>query len=321
MGAGCVTKNTSISLGDGAAPVRLAANGLTDPLGSETVPVMKHGSCTLAACAGLASTLACGPGPDLDPASTGDTGDSSDTSGATSTEHEPSTGSPTHSHTTGDTTAASSDSTDASSSTTDPATTGPSPVCGDGVIEGDEECDDPGETSCTKCVRDRLVFVTSNSMFPGNFGDEAADIDFDCNQLAAFAGLVISNERRFKTWISTSHESAADRIYHSPGRYVLRNGLVFAESWDAMIAGQILNPLNVDENSQTQHVIVWTDTLPDGSTMPGDHCADWTSYDWESWAYWGDSDAMDINWTLYVGEASNPTVCLDAASLYCFESP
>jgi len=204
---------------------------------------------------------------------------------------------------------------------TGPGTTGPAPVCGNGVVEGDEECDDPGETACFKCIRDRLVFVTSSNAFNGNWGTEAADLDYFCNQHAAFAGLLVDNERRFKTWISTTRESAADRLYHSPGRYVLRNGLVFAESWDALMAGQILNPLNVDENSLTQHAIVWTDTRPDGSPMPGDHCQDWTSQSWEAWAYWGDSDAMDSNWTLYVGDASNPTICLGTAALYCFESP
>jgi len=102
---------------------------------------------------------------------------------------------------------------------------------------------------------------------------------------------------------------------------VLRNGLVFAQSWDAMVAGEILNPLNVDENSETQNAIVWTDTRPDGTAMPGSHCEDWTAEAFESWAYWGDSLAMDGNWTLYVGDASNPTVCLDSAALYCFESP
>ncbi len=290
---------------------------------------MQRGLCTFAACAGLLSTLACGLERDWaawQRASASDTGDSSDSSGeGSTTDLDTNSGSTTSS-------GAASDSTDAELDTTSPGstsepasdttgTTGPAPVCGNGIVEGDEECDDPGQTACFKCVRDRLVFVTSNSMFPGNFGDEAADLDYNCNQLAAFAGLVINNERRFKTWISTSHESAADRIYHSPGRYVLRNGLVFAESWDAMIAGQILNPLNVDENSQTQHVIVWTDTLPDGSAIPGDHCADWTSYSWESPVYWGDSDAMNSNWTLYVGEATNPTVCINSASLYCFESP
>jgi len=38
-------------------------------------------------------------------------------------------------------------------------------------------------------------------------------------------------------------------------------------------------------------------------------------------AYWGDSTAMDGNWTLSTGDATNPIDCLSTAALYCFESP
>jgi len=201
------------------------------------------------------------------------------------------------------------------------ATTGPAPVCGDGVVEGDEECDDPGKIACFNCIWDRLVFVTSDANLGGDFALSPGNLDYHCNHLAAVAGLLINSQPRFRAWVSTSTQSAAERIEHSPGRYVLRNGLVFAKSWDALVAGEILNALNVDENGETQNAIVWTDTRPDGSAMPGDHCADWTSSAWKSEAYWGDSNAVDGNWSLYVGPASNPTTCASGAALFCFESP
>lgn len=198
--------------------------------------------------------------------------------------------------------------------------TGPAAVCGDGVLEGEEECDDLGQTSCFNCVWDRLVFVTSKSDHGGDFAADA-DMDYYCNHLAAVAGLLMNSQPRFKAWVSTTTQSAAERLYHSPGRYVLRNGLVFAQSWDALVAGQILNPLNVDENSQTKNASVWTDTRPDGSAMPGNHCEDWTSPSFELKAYLGNSTATDGSWTLDTGEATNPVDCLDTAALYCFESP
>ncbi len=198
--------------------------------------------------------------------------------------------------------------------------TGPAAVCGDGVVEGDEECDDPGDTACFNCIRDRLVFITSMTNIQGNFLSETG-IKYYCNHLAAVAGLLNGNEARFMPWISTSDMSAADRLYHSPGRYVLRNGLVFAMSWDALMAGEILNPLNVDENSQTQNNGAWTDTRPDGTPMPGTHCNDWTSDSDELLAYYGRPDAVDGSWTLYVGDATNPIGCSDGRALYCFESP
>ena len=295
---------------------------------------MKHELCIIRTCAGLLATTACGlerdwaafqqasasgtadatsttpgsTGPDTPGGSSSTSDANSDADSSTSSAQPGTTGS-------GSTTGLSGDT------STGSGTTGPASVCGNGVVEGDEECDDPRQISCFQCIRDRLVFVTSRSDFNGNWGTEAADLDYDCNMLGAFAGLLNGNERRFKTWISTTTESAADRLYHSPGRYVLRNGLVFAQSWDAMVAGEILNPLNVDENSETQNTSVWTDTRPDGSPMPGDHCQDWTSQSWEIFAYWGDSTAADSNWTLYVGDATNPVICLGTAALYCFESP
>ena len=208
-------------------------------------------------------------------------------------------------------------------STGEESTTGEAVVaeCGNSVVEGDEECDDPGDTRCHKCVRDRLVFVTSKNVH-GDFAErELAGYDYMCNHLAAVAGLLTNSQPRFKPWVSTSEGSAAERLYHSRGRYVLRNGLVFAESWDALVAGEILNPLNVDENSQTRNAAVFTDTRPDGSAMPGSHCDDWQLADSDLFAYWGDSYAMDSDWSLYVGEATNPIPCSFPTALYCFESP
>lgn len=200
-------------------------------------------------------------------------------------------------------------------------TTGPAAVCGDGVVAGDEECDDPGDTACFNCVRDRLVFVSSKFDFRGDFSLAPQSLDYWCNVLAADAGLLINNTPRFKPWISTSEASAAERLHHSKGRYVLRNGLVFALSWDALVAGEILNPLNVDENSQTRKVGVWTDTRPDGSAMDGTHCNDWTSDSFELVASFGESIKVDGSWTLSVGEATNPTFCGGDSAIYCFESP
>ena len=150
-----------------------------------------------------------------------------------------------------------------------------SAVCGDQIVEGDEECDDPGDIHCFKCLLDRTVFVTSVDVH-GDFSMSSLQhLTYWCNHLAAVAGLFTDNQPRYKPWVSTSEGSAAELLHHARGRYVMVNGLVFAESWDALVAGQILNPLNVDENGQIMNGGVYTDTRPDGSAMPGTHCGDW----------------------------------------------
>ena len=215
-----------------------------------------------------------------------------------------------------DTTTGEADTTTGESSTT----TGSVAVCGNKIVEADEECDDPGDTRCHKCFRDRLVFVTSEDVY-GDFSfDSLKSLDYWCNHLAAVAGLLTNSQPRFKTWVSTSEGSAAQRLEHGRGRYVLMNGLVFAENWDALMAGQILNPLNVDENSQTRNRGVFTDTRPDGSAMPGAHCGDWQSDDANTLVYLGRSTAVDGSWSLDMGEATNPVPCASPSALYCFES-
>ena len=196
-----------------------------------------------------------------------------------------------------------------------------SAVCGDQVVEGDEECDEPGDIHCFKCFLDRTVFVTSVDVH-GDFSMSSLQhLTYWCNHLAAVAGLFTDNQPHYKPWVSTSEGSAAELLHHTRGRYVMVNGLVFAESWDALVAGQVLNPLNVDENGQIMNGGVYTDTRPDGSAMPGTHCGDWQSDDLNTDVYRGYSGASDGSWTLYVGEASNPITCDYPAALYCFESP
>jgi hypothetical protein len=259
---------------------------------------------------------------------TGGEDSGSDSSGSSET-GEPADASSTTTSTTDDTTSSTSTSTgpvDAITTSettgdTGDSTTGAADVCGDGLVQPGEECDDPGDLHCFNCYRDRRVFVTSE----GVQGDwAAAGIDAWCNHLAAKAGLITDNQPRFKTWASTSMGSAADRLFHSPGRYVMVNDLVFAESWDDLVAGNLLNPLNVDENSQTRDYPVWTGTAPDGSAVVADDldfCTDWTDDAFTKYAHYGYSWRIDSDWTLYDDQPVNPTVCGAWGSLYCFESP
>ncbi len=172
------------------------------------------------------------------------------------------------------------ESTSTSSSSGDPNTsssTGPAgPVCGDGVVEGDETCDDgndiPGD-GCQVCARDSVVFITSE-VYQGFALGGLYGADQRCRNLAAKAGL--ARPLTFKAWLSTPTMSAADRILHSRGRYVLVNGLVVAQDWDALTSGTLENPIAVTEYSETREDGVWTGTLPSGQPSLGsEFCGDW----------------------------------------------
>ncbi len=166
--------------------------------------------------------------------------------------------------------------TGSTSSNSGTSTGQPGPVCGDGVIDGDETCDDGNGIAgdgCQECAKDSIVFISSE-VYQGFALDGLYGADQRCRSLAAKAGL----ERflTFKAWLSTPSMSVADRFVHSRGRYVLVNGLVVAQNWDALPSGTIETTITVDEKSQSQDVQAWTGTLATGEPADGsEFCEDW----------------------------------------------
>lgn len=117
--------------------------------------------------------------------------------------------------------------------------------------------------------------------------------------LAALAGL--SRFDTFRAWLSTAESSAADRLLHSRGRYVLVSGLVVAEDWDGLTSGTLIHPIIVDELSQTQDYYAWTGTLVTGQPAFGsDFCDNWTSLG-DVWGGDGLSSAVDATWSFIEG--------------------
>ena len=193
--------------------------------------------------------------------------------------------------------------------------------CGDGRVHaGDEECDD-GNAIVTDgcdlgCGRTRRVFITSAAYQGGQF-QGMIGADQRCRSLAAQAGL--ANFAGFKAWLSDSTTSPLQRMFNGRGRYELINGLLVADDWDALLAGELQHPIEVTEKGETNHNSVWTGTYPDGTTVPGsDHCLDWTSSDVNHWEFWGVGSEITADWTLADVEL-NPTDCGNGLALYCFE--
>jgi len=150
------------------------------------------------------------------------------------------------------------------------------PYCGDGVIQGDETCDDANaapDDGCQDCAKDSIVFVSSES-YQGFALGGLHGADQRCRSLAAKAGL--QRFETFQAWLSIPTMAAADRLLHSRGRYKLVNGLVVAQNWDDLTSGALQNPIIVDEYSQTQEVFAWTGTLADGQPALGsEFCGEW----------------------------------------------
>ena len=155
-------------------------------------------------------------------------------------------------------------------------TTAPGPICGDGVVEGSETCDDGNDVpddGCQYCAKDSLIFVSSE-VYQGFAIGGLYGADQRCRSLAAKAEL--PRFETFRAWLSTPAMAAADRLIHSPGRYKLVNGLIVAADWEALTTAPLKNPIMVDEYSQTQDYVAWTGTLASGQAAPGSSfCGEW----------------------------------------------
>jgi len=203
--------------------------------------------------------------------------------------------------------------------TADPGSTGPaSPVCGDGVVEGEEECDDAnavdGDGCYNNCTRSWLVFVTSKPFTQGDIKG-LIGADYQCRHRAS--KLFLPNGDRYMAWISTTEVQPADRMYHARGPYRLVNGDQVAASWDALVAGPLDHPIMLSELGEVVDAPVFTGTTPQGWRVPNStRCDDWTDNDGDNFAWYGDSTATDSTWTLSV-----ETICGGHAALYCFEQP
>ena len=256
---------------------------------------------------------------------TGTTGSSSSSGGTTSSEGS------------GETTEASSESsgtsfgtdttTNSSGSpeTTESSTGEPMAECGNGILEAfgpePEECDDnnldPNDGCSETCALDRRGFVTS-VLYNGAAVGSLKAADAQCANLADDQGW--PDGLKYRAWLSDSTTDARDRFTRGRGQLVMANGLVLATSWSALLAGQLENPLEVTEKSETYQGGVWTGTRPDGTAVPdSEHCDAWTTSSILKTGYYGYSDRTTAEWTMAAG-FDQPSDCASPYALYCFQS-
>ncbi|MGB1014195.1 MAG: DUF4215 domain-containing protein [Nannocystaceae bacterium] len=205
-----------------------------------------------------------------------------------------------------------SDETDACLSTCQVA------VCGDGLTQaGVEECD--GQENCNgACVRDRFVFAT-NELFQGDIqglaqlsGIEVADSV--CRTRANSAGL--KGDADFIAWLSDDETSPATRFFHSPGRYVLPDGTVVANSWEDLTDGTLQHAIDMTETMLVPEANnAWTNTDPDGTPASPDSCNNWSTKELGPKSLLGGTTKVDGEWT----NRLVPIPCISLSHIYCFE--
>jgi len=247
--------------------------------------------------------------------STGSTTTAGSTSTGTTVEASTGVSAPESS---GTTTGMDDASSDLDTSDGDTSSGSPGPVCGNAIVEGDEECDDgnqSNEDSCQNdCIRRFYVFITSAPPIQGDLNN-ITGADYQCRHRATKAFL--PNGERYKAWLSTSTIQPADRMHHARGPYIRLDGRQIAANWEALTSGTLENPINIAENGDLVEAGVWTGTTTAGTRIPNtQHCSDWEYGSSDQTGWIGDSTATDALWTHGV-----ETDCGALVMLYCFEQP
>ena len=215
------------------------------------------------------------------PSSSGDSGDiDTSTSTSTSTSTGTSTSEVASSETDGNSGTPGSTSTSEAETHAAPdgsTSTGPvGPVCGDGIVEGDESCDDGNATpddGCQECAKDSIVFITSES-YQGYALDGLYGADQRCRSLAAKANL--QRPLTFRAWASAPRRCPPQIACYTPGPVHSDKRARGRAKLGRADLGALQNPIVVDENSQTKEDYVWTGSLPDGQPALGsDFCGEW----------------------------------------------
>jgi len=186
--------------------------------------------------------------------------------------------------------------------------------------EGSPDADgSTGSGACTDASTDKLIFISS-ALYTGNLGG-LSGADSKCHALAQSAGLCGT----FKAWLSDATATAADRLTHATGDYVLTNGQIVAHGWSGLTAGTLQHAIDRTETNGAAPVgtvtcggsaitPVWTGSTSAGTTFDNGSCANWSGG--SSGAIFGNALSTNFAWS---GMCQLTTVCVSTAALYCVE--
>ena len=212
--------------------------------------------------------------------------------------------------------------------------------CGDGEINGPEECDqadqngtgekDSADTvACTaSCTHEALLVFLSSVTYAAVELGGAYEANARCEELA-FAAM-LPNHQNFKAWLSDKYASPFDTFDPPiPGMpYALKNGLRVADDRAQLLATGPLAAIAITETGQTIYKArVWTATGSDGKLFDDAlDCDNWGSNAFDVKARLGHSgyDKADVikfaewrslqQWTTAITQG-----CDYKYRIYCFE--
>jgi len=208
--------------------------------------------------------------------------------------------------------------------------------CGDGIVEGNEECDDgngfPGD-HCDSCVLNwyRIFYIKPGShvligLTDGNLGGIIGADQF-CNAAAALAinGPHSTGElgnTEYLAWLSTPTQEAKNTFSYigiKPINTINDIGTVqevfadYTALTNAIFTG---GPISTGEDGTIASGVIWTGTSSDGSVVVGQHCDNWNQ-DTGTGSV-GNTNVANAGWT----DLNSDFQCNQlVGSLVCIEKP
>lgn len=203
------------------------------------------------------------------------------------------------------------------------------PLCGNGKVEGNEECDkaslngtEAGFCSST-CKRSGVVAFVSDEVYTGDLGgpDEILGL---CNELAA-KQFSLAAGKIFAPWLSYSGVLGDS----SPSKWTTcqipeKSRPVYLIDETTLVAkefppsGDLQAPILKDQFGQTptKDLRTWTGTDSKGELAdPEKDCGSWTNA--FGMGVYGDSTKQGSEWS----KAGSSYNCSNKARIYCFEQP
>jgi cysteine-rich repeat protein len=197
-------------------------------------------------------------------------------------------------------------------------------ACGDGVVHANfEDCDDGNLTPGDGCEPDckptvRFVFVTSK-VYVGAALQGLLEADGECNLLAGKAGL----PGEYMAWLSTDLDSPAQRMKKSAYMYVRTDMVPLAMNWGDLTDGALMAPIDRDEHQEMAPMSGSMEcnmrAVHSNTTvagLPADKMTDCMGWKGGGTTYFGSSEMKNPQWTIGCAVEG---LCQTAAPIYCVQ--
>ncbi len=205
--------------------------------------------------------------------------------------------------------------TETNSTSTTTETTGNIELCGNGILDSDEECEELQYGNlCRNCKFPRYVFVTDEN-YNGSFGNNSSNSIEIADQYCQYLASEFNLQGEYKSWLSDNTLVSSPKFrlnsINFDGYYLLPDNSILAEGWESLNEDLIIN-IRASGEIIPHDYFVWTNTYFDGIQTGADdsNCNNWTSQE-----NYGVAGHTSFGWSNFM-----TIKCSTFAAFYCFQT-